>query len=199
MKRATISAVCYFFDIFISIHALVKRATNRRALQKSTKFNFNPRPREEGDSERKGRGNRLWNFNPRPREEGDRADICRLHTLSDFNPRPREEGDSVDGLLSASRGISIHALVKRATYVGGRCPLEPIISIHALVKRATEVKCKCCKYHSISIHALVKRATQGQRVRQLRRSYFNPRPREEGDAKAVTLKTQKSAFQSTPS
>ena len=34
---------------YISIHALVKRATSVRALCISDTFYFNPRPREEGD------------------------------------------------------------------------------------------------------------------------------------------------------
>ena len=62
--------VTAFYDI-ISIHALVKRATNKgNGVSRSPK-DFNPRPREEGD------GLHIWvakfggDFNPRPREEGD--------------------------------------------------------------------------------------------------------------------------------
>ena len=98
-------------------------------------------------------------FNPRPREEGDTKFIIKLYTILNFNPRPREEGDVQSLQEELSEDISIHALVKRAT-------LYHNLSFS-----------NAC----ISIHALVKRATQGQRVRQLRRSYFNPRPREEGD------------------
>ena len=56
-------------------------------------------------------------------------------------------------------GISIHALVKRATIKCDKNEILSMISIHALVKRATtqitgKEICVC-----ISIHALVKRAT----------------------------------------
>ena len=57
------------------------------------------------------------------------------------------------------RVISIHALVKRATGITSVNPVTVVISIHALVKRATPFHlCKIAKY-----------------------TYFNPRPREEGD------------------
>ena len=79
-----------------------------------------------------------FNFNPRPREEGDCERFCfascfgiSIHALvkratyvvnyhvaavSYFNPRPREEGDLLSQVTSrAEQFISIHALVKRAT------------------------------------------------------------------------------------
>ena len=54
-----------------------------------------------------------------------------------FNPRPREEGDRYEGFGSPLRGISIHALVKRATPAFTDAFSSALISIHALVKRAT--------------------------------------------------------------
>ena len=95
MKRATGDPlVTAFYDI-ISIHALVKRATLTRLL---------------------GNAMRSY-FNPRPREEGDKSASTSCLTASNFNPRPREEGDRrpLQTRLS-SHGISIHALVKRATF-----------------------------------------------------------------------------------
>ena len=79
-------------------------------------MDFNPRPREEGDSPEElplyvdsisihalvkrattayhHIGNFCCYFNPRPREEGDLF-ICSLsRSKLHFNPRPREEGDS---------------------------------------------------------------------------------------------------------
>ena len=58
-------------NLFISIHALVKRATLGVCLVLSSEKYFNPRPREEGD-DKSGKviGNEVY-FNPRPREEGD--------------------------------------------------------------------------------------------------------------------------------
>ena len=55
-----------------------------------------------------------------------------------FNPRPREEGDAKEATdHGMTYGISIHALVKRATYDNGGLCTACLISIHALVKRAT--------------------------------------------------------------
>ena len=58
----------------------------------------------------------MVNFNPRPREEGDTISTAAFARSGNFNPRPREEGD-VTPAFSAVRAsiISIHALVKRAT------------------------------------------------------------------------------------
>ena len=57
------------------------------------------------------------NFNPRPREEGDELVDIRLEFCNYFNPRPREEGDFIkDDPVCAFLDISIHALVKRATF-----------------------------------------------------------------------------------
>ena len=54
-----------------------------------------------------------------------------------FNPRPREEGDALIGIIITQLGISIHALVKRATKADYPNLDLNSISIHALVKRAT--------------------------------------------------------------
>ena|GEM_PF-2119781 len=55
------------------------------------------------------------------------------------------------------------------------------ISIHALVKRATLVIIALCPLREISIHALVKRATNVSATVSPTAADFNPRPREEGD------------------
>ena len=98
-----------------------------------------------------------------------------------FNPRPREEGDTMLTMRNLSSGISIHALVKRATKFIKRTQKKLKISIHALVKRATKLGCYIAVAEWISIHALVKRATCGARMDEEETKYFNPRPREEGD------------------
>ena len=102
----------------ISIHALVKRATYVYITVYTILNNFNPRPREEGDSVKVG-------------------DTIKIN---DFNPRPREEGDIIFKYFVLYNIISIHALVKRATLKTQRQPGGQEISIHALVKRAT-TKC----------------------------------------------------------
>ena len=94
-----------------------------------------------------------------------------------FNPRPREEGDQLLILVLCQMWISIHALVKRATDWEANFPDMYDISIHALVKRATIV-------NALTFAAV---------------GYFNPRPREEGDAHPRKLNLHKILFQSTPS
>ena len=77
--------------------------------------NFNPRPREEGDSTFVYCISQLRYFNPRPREEGDIFIVTAMPPQYNFNPRPREEGDSAVQKALNHDNISIHALVKRAT------------------------------------------------------------------------------------
>ena len=98
-------------------------------------------------------------FNPRPREEGDQKIKQTAKTDYHFNPRPREEGDAQQYEAQLARIISIHALVKRATYFGNSFIILCNISIHALVKRATVIAPSGFTGAVISIHALVKRAT----------------------------------------
>ena len=93
----------------------MKRATVVKTLVTHLVDNFNPRPREEGDTHRKVSAAIATHFNPRPREEGDIEPICIL----------------------ALKNISIHALVKRATRATFQIAQFTAISIHALVKRAT--------------------------------------------------------------
>ena len=125
---------------------------------------------------------RVLDFNPRPREEGDSFHCLYYTAPLYFNPRPREEGDKLScDSIKFNKNISIHALVKRATYMpnipfspathfnprpreeGDQCGyiFYPVcwISIHALVKRATRFIVFIILRLCISIHALVKRAT----------------------------------------
>ena len=102
--------------IVISIHALVKRATEGAKFALST-FAISIHALVK----------RATSFVPAE------------HLLvRHFNPRPREEGDPTFFIIPC-RGckISIHALVKRATQRRVRPLLQSDISIHALVKRAT--------------------------------------------------------------
>ena len=77
--------------------------------------------------------------------------------------------------------ISIHALAKRATSSHILSKSTSGISIHALAKRATRVQDRNYQIFYISIHALAKRATLCSAVMLMISSYFNPRPRKEGD------------------
>ena len=139
-------------------------------------------------------------FNPRPREEGDFLCVKLCTTAHYFNPRPREEGDLLHPQeLQPQKGISIHALVKRAT--GYACGVGEwrVISIHALVKRATGLRGAFFINGDISIHALVKRATKLVPSKPSIIPNFNPRPREEGDKRDMEKFIKRTQFQSTPS
>ena len=94
-----------------------------------------------------------------------------------FNPRPREEGDvKLSNCRSKIEPISIHALVKRATFYNYCISENYIISIHALVKRAT-----------FTAQSIIPRP-----------KHFNPRPREEGDAPSVHKKGVNNDFNPRP-
>ena len=142
VKRATCIIKVLSKSLQISIHALVKRATVSSACVKCLSLNFNPRPREEGDT--------LLTS----------AQMIALH----FNPRPREEGDELLYVWHSGYSISIHALVKRATICETAKYCVKSISIHALVKRATFPLTEFVPLWDISIHALVKRATSTTNV-----------------------------------
>ena len=94
MKRATYITTSLSQTLAISIHALVKRATLDNVFLVINLTDFNPRPREEGD------------------------EVFNVPVIFDcnFNPRPREEGDKILSGKKSAQAISIHALVKRATY-----------------------------------------------------------------------------------
>ena len=49
VKRATSASIAFASAFAISIHALVKRATDKFGEHIHDSFDFNPRPREEGD------------------------------------------------------------------------------------------------------------------------------------------------------
>ena len=76
VKRATLNNLRYFQIKTISIHALVKRATRHSSYPPSFEFR---------------------DFNPRPRKEGDKLCACCLSCSNYFNPRPRKEGDCNGG------------------------------------------------------------------------------------------------------
>ena len=71
VKRATVSAKFNAKRNVISIHALVKRATYPYCFLRVSDYHFNPRPRKEGDEQRRSDACRYRYFNPRPRKEGD--------------------------------------------------------------------------------------------------------------------------------
>ena len=116
VKRATPAEKVEEKSVKISIHALVKRATYHGLSPGAVWLYFNPRPREEGDKLAQVINLAVDYFNPRPREEGDAGLTNDKRKFWYFNPRPREEGDFSTLIQYADIDISIHALVKRATY-----------------------------------------------------------------------------------
>ncbi len=120
-------------------------------------------------------------FNPRPREEGDTEYILQhrpvgvsIHALAKratgiprivadyllFQSTPSRRGRHA--ILTAERRdcvVSIHALAKRATTVHPATLTPTQVSIHALAKRATPEYASPIRPAVVSIHALAKRAT----------------------------------------
>ncbi len=94
----------------------MKRATFTNGIFVNDMAYFNPRPREEGDSERM----RTYAWG-----------AISIHALV---KRATPQADIAD----SGRAISIHALVKRATTSARPLRWNATISIHALVKRATK-------------------------------------------------------------
>ena len=150
---------------YISIHALVKRATILPCPVRCCALNFNPRPREEGDN---SGVKSTTKYSISIHALVKRATWYKYHFIGEYD-------------------ISIHALVKRATPALIDLLDEVEISIHALVKRATEGDDWKHPYDIISIHALVKRATSRFYRLFFFRNNFNPRPREEGDLVAQNM------------
>ena len=94
-----------------------------------------------------------------------------------FNPRPREEGDRVGmGLIKVNPSISIHALVKRATFYFGDAVYERYFN-----PRPRE------------------EGDHGNTTRNRKPKHFNPHPREEGDYMLAYRIYSGLIFQSTPS
>ena len=105
---------------FISIHALVKRATAYQAqtrrppeisihalAKRATQVAF---PQQQGSG----------NFNPRPRKEGDRLLLLFLQYPPLFQSTPSQRGRLLNSTQPlVTKAISIHALAKRATLAVG--------------------------------------------------------------------------------
>ena len=115
VKRATVCAGVDTSIPFISIHALVKRATLRHYYMDEIAF---------------------ISIHALVKRATFCQNIATQHAI-DFNPRPREEGDFSPCQYYTVYSISIHALVKRATQDTDKVLFKTGISIHALVKRAT--------------------------------------------------------------
>ena len=88
VKRATFYTVFKMTPDLISIHALVKRATIDDGIVEVAVDDFNPRPREEGDALNNIFKCCTCHFNPRPREEGDAEDFGKSRSEWEFQSTP---------------------------------------------------------------------------------------------------------------
>ena len=81
-----------------------------------------------------------YDFNPRPRKEGDpeAAVACRVSQISIHALAKRATNESIQDEFA--KQISIHALAKRATVFTKAQYNIDNISIHALAKRATHCR-----------------------------------------------------------
>ena len=174
------------FGVFVSIHALTRRATGERRPNSGVRTCFNPRPHTEGDvTDCTGRRKEFC-FNPRPHTEGDqiRRPKDKVRTMAplmfqstpshggrhsvdripppcceSFNPRPHTEGD-LRRKIHLYHGLRFQSTPSH----GGR--LEPEDEFDSAW---------------VSIHALTRRATGVKSSRRIHSFCFNPRPHTEGD------------------
>ena len=173
MKRATIPKFFIIWLEFISIHALVKRATS--CFIKFVFFGsyFNPRPREEGDESLRTIGNVFAYFNPRPREEGDLFQRFCCQKMYHFNPRPREEGDSN---TTGNRKTDAY-FNPRPREEGDKTHQEQVFTITHFNPRPREegdlARSPSRSIAVISIHALVKRATGNVKGTKRRNTFLS--------------------------
>ena len=123
---------------YISIHALVKRATAFRCVCIRAINIFQSTPSWRGRLSPRDNSFLIKLFQSTPSWRGrpilTATTACRLR----FQSTPSWRGRQFSRFFtSLSSSISIHALVKRATAGNSRWIQKQNISIHALVKRAT--------------------------------------------------------------
>ncbi len=145
--------------MWISIHALAKRATDQSVYCTPQNYNFNPRPRKEGDAITSLAGNVMNDFNPRPRKEGDRVIFKLVLVGFLFQSTPSQRGRHAGQFFRGMPGRFQSTPSQRGRRYGGcdrsrQSDFNPrprkegdffdvsfnasyIISIHALAKRAT--------------------------------------------------------------
>ena len=93
VKRATERRFHFCGCRNISIHALVKRATTLvLSVGRTLQISIHALVKRATFCRWNMTQNR-GNFNPRPREEGDLDMLTLVLSVGNFNPRPREEGD----------------------------------------------------------------------------------------------------------
>ena len=103
------------FLLYVSIHALLRRATWFARGSLIWKQSFNPRPPAEGDTRFTIPAPSGSSFNPRPPAEGDGYGYGYGGAFACFNPRPPAEGDCRSAASCSCVQVSIHALLRRAT------------------------------------------------------------------------------------
>ena len=103
------------FAVPISIHALVKRATEQALLKRALGY-ISIHALVKRATSIFGDVLRRMAISIHALVKRATVRTCpRILRSSNFNPRPREEGDVIDNVLESFVIISIHALVKRAT------------------------------------------------------------------------------------
>ena len=187
MKRATNFVKFPIMRQRISIHALVKRATDTFIYLCQFGADFNPRPREEGDCTWSDNGLGLtyisihalvkratqrlfpcaWGdeFQSTPSWRGRRfTSGIKWKCKEYFNPRPREEGDTYGHRIT----LKVKVFQSTPSWRG-----RPFLYIYALsITSFQSTPSWRGRLYFDSIADL--------------NSYFNPRPREEGDTATKT-------------
>ena len=98
VKRATLNNLRYFQIKTISIHALVKRATVLpEPVAPNINISIHALVKRATRHSSYPPSFEFRDFNPRPRKEGDHSQPYNTPRSFHFNPRPRKEGDPTWG------------------------------------------------------------------------------------------------------
>ena len=124
--------------VIISIHALAKRATSQLMCIFAVIL-FQSTPSQRGRPADREYTITCFEFQSTPSQRG-RLPFCILQvTKYPFQSTPSQRGrQGINAKGDIIKGISIHALAKRATLDTEECDFRIRISIHALAKRATQ-------------------------------------------------------------
>ena len=162
----------------ISIHAPARGATPDQRRGRDHHEDFNPRPREGGDTKTGSCARNPADFNPRPREGGERRRVRIPQALCDISIHaPREGGDGPERRRHGTRPkFQSTPPARGATDDLDDSPSGACISIHAPREGGDQKGALSC---AVAI-------------------YFNPRPPRGGRPRQKKSTVPYPLFQSTP-
>ena len=174
----------------ISIHAPARGATPDQRRGRDHHEDFNPRPREGGDTKTGSCAGNPADFNPRPREGGERRRVRIPQALCDISIHAPREGGDVSALNKKPTIALFQSTppARGATKKAHYHVLWRYISIHAPREGGDASARAEARRECISIHA----PREGGDTPKLSPTdlgvYFNPRP-PRGGRPAIVVQT----------